>query len=56
MQLSLEWPVPLDGICPLQVIVFGRIIRIGAEGSTLKIVRYEFRTRKLRASFAAGSH
>ena len=50
MQLSLDWPIPLDGICPLQLVISGRITRSRDEGTTLKIVRHEFRTRGLRTS------
>ena len=50
MQLSLDWPLRLDGICPLQLMIFGRVVRSAKEGCTLRIVRYEFRTRAFRAS------
>ncbi len=50
VRLSVDWPVPLDGICPLQLIIFGHIVRRRAEGNTLKIVRYEFRTHRSRTA------
>ena len=50
VRLSVDWPLPLDGICPLQLIIFGRVTNSGRKGATLKIVRHEFRTRAPRAS------
>jgi hypothetical protein len=49
VELSVNWPLPLGGVCPLQLLIFGRVIRSGADGSTVKIARYEFRTRRFQA-------
>lgn len=45
LELALDWPLRLEGVCPLQLVVFGRVIASNQEGSTLEIVRHEFRTR-----------
>ena len=47
-ELCVDWPVLLNDVCPLQLVVFGRIIRSGESGSAVKIARCEFRTRSAR--------
>ena len=42
--LILMWPYLLNGDCPLQLMVQGRVLRSGPQGTALKISRYEFRT------------
>ena len=51
VQLSIAWPVLLDKRCHMQLIVFGRLVRIG-DRNAAKIDRYEFRTqaRTVRSS------
>ena len=51
VQLSIAWPVLLDKQCRMQLIVFGRLIRIG-DRNAATIDRYEFRTqaRTVRSS------
>ena len=46
VELSIDWPVLLDESSPLQLIVFGSIIRSNDEGTGVSIDRYEFRTRR----------
>ncbi len=41
VELSMDWPLPLGSVCPLQLLIFGRVIQSGADGSALKIARYE---------------
>lgn len=43
-EVVVTWPFLLNGECPLQLRVRGRILRSGPEGTALKISRYEFRT------------
>lgn len=45
MELSLDWPLRIDGVCPLQLVVFGQVVASNEEGSTLQIARHEFRAR-----------
>ena len=49
VELSVDWPLRLNGICPLQLVILGRVIDCDSKRSTLKIGRYEFRTRGLYA-------
>jgi hypothetical protein len=50
IELSLAWPQRLDGVCPLQLMVFGKIAAIDEKGTILTISRYEFRTPSLRTA------
>jgi hypothetical protein len=46
IKVSLEWPYLLDGSCPLQLCVDGRILRSGDSGTALATMKYEFRTAR----------
>lgn len=48
IELSIAWPALLNGGCPMQLIVLGRII--DAENGLVKcaVLKYEFRTRARR--------
>lgn len=51
VNLIVTWPYLLNGDCPLQLMIQGRVLRSGPRGTALKISRYEFRTApKARAS------
>ena len=47
LQLSLEWPLLLDGTTPLQLIAECRVIRCQPERFAVRLERYQFHTRKL---------
>lgn len=54
IQVSIDWPALLDQRCPLRLVIAGRILRSGAEGTAIGIIRYDFRIRSKRATpFAA---
>ena len=55
IELSISWPVLLEGSCPIRLIVFGRVLRSTARRSACSVARYEFRTqaRAPRPEFAA---
>jgi hypothetical protein len=46
MELSIEWPLLLDGRTPLQLIAMCRVLRRGAHHFAAKFERYEFHTMK----------
>jgi len=46
VKVSVEWPYLLDGSCPLQLCVHGRILRSGDSGTALTTMKYEFRTAR----------
>jgi|ERR1035438_2633476 hypothetical protein len=56
IELSVSWPARLDGVCPLQFVAAGRVIRSDAVSAVVRIERYEFKTRKAQPdSLAAGA-
>ena|ERR1017187_1604783 len=46
VELSVNWPARLDGICPLQFVATGRVVRSEAQRAAVRIERYEFKTRR----------
>jgi hypothetical protein len=42
--LVMRWPILLDGACPLNLRVQGRVVRTDATGNAVKVSSYEFRT------------
>ena len=49
VEVSVNWPVKLDGICPLQFVATGRVIRSNAHTAAVRIEKYEFRTRNMNS-------
>jgi hypothetical protein len=45
VEVSVDWPVQLDGTCPLKMVVVGRVVRSEANWAALSILQYEFRTK-----------
>jgi hypothetical protein len=46
IKVSLEWPYLLDGSCPLQLTVHGRVLRSGDSGTAVVIMKHKFRTAR----------
>lgn len=46
IQLRLEWPVLLEGRCPLQLAIKGEVIRTDLHGAAIRISTYEYRLRR----------
>jgi len=44
VELSIQWPVRLHNVAPLQLIVSGRIVRSGSGWAAIRTVQHEFRT------------
>jgi hypothetical protein len=44
LQVSIDWPVMLHNITPLQVVVTGTIFRSTREYTAVQILQHEFRT------------
>ena len=44
VELSIQWPVRLHNVAPLQLIVSGRIVRTGEGWAAIRTVQHEFRT------------
>jgi hypothetical protein len=57
IELVMSWPFLLEGICPLKLVVHGRIVRKDGHRVAVQAKHHEFRTagvRAARASAAAG--
>jgi hypothetical protein len=46
LDLFVDWPVLLDGVIPLQLVMSGVVVRTAGAVTALLIKRYEFRTRR----------
>ncbi len=45
VEVAVNWPVRLDGACPLRFVAVGKIVRSEDTKAVVQIDRYEFRTR-----------
>jgi hypothetical protein len=45
VELRIEWPFLLQDVCPLELRVWGQVIRGDPDSAVIRMVRYEFRTR-----------
>ena len=48
VEVSINWPVLLDGGCLLKFVASGTVIRSEGDRAVIRIDRYEFRTRSSR--------
>jgi hypothetical protein len=44
IEVAVAWPYQLNGYCPLQLRVRGRVVRSDRFGTAIAIEKYEFRT------------
>jgi hypothetical protein len=44
MELQIQWPFLLQGVCPLELLVVGKVTCSDARKTVVYIERYEFRT------------
>ena len=49
IELSMSWPVLLNDICPMKLMIYGCVVRSNERGAAVAIERYEFRTQGNRA-------
>jgi hypothetical protein len=57
IELMMDWPFLLEGVCPLRLVMRGRIVRIDGRRVAVCAQHHEFRTvgaRTLRVVPAAG--
>jgi c-di-GMP-binding flagellar brake protein YcgR len=45
VEVAVDWPVRLDGDCPLRFVAVGRVVRSEATKAAVQITRYAFKTR-----------
>jgi hypothetical protein len=48
VELSMTWPVLLNDVCPMKLMIYGCVIRSNEKGAAVAIERYEFRTQGSR--------
>ena len=46
LELTLDWPILFEGVCPLSVVIRGSVLRSHAERTAIAITRYEFHKRR----------
>ena len=44
LELSISWPIQLNGKCGLKLVARGRVVRARAKSIAVEIDKYEFRT------------
>ena len=44
VELSLTWPVMLHNVAPLQLLVYGKIVRSDGRRTAVRMMQHEFRT------------
>jgi len=59
VELSVTWPVMLHNVAPLQLVIYGKIVRSTGRRTAIRMVQHEFRTvgtvMERRAALAGGS-
>jgi len=50
VEISVNWPARLDGVCPLQFVAMGKVVRSDHGKTAVRIERYEFKTRGVSAA------
>jgi hypothetical protein len=55
IEVSINWPVLLQGSCPLSLLVVGRVVRSENNRVAVRMKRYEFMTRQIRNAKDSGS-
>jgi hypothetical protein len=50
VEMAINWPVALDGGCPLQFVATGVVLRSNRKNAAVRIDRYEFHTRATRSN------
>jgi hypothetical protein len=52
IELSISWPMMLDDVCPMRLIVFGRVLRGAEETKVCTVEKWEFRTQSRKLTTA----
>jgi hypothetical protein len=45
VEMLVQWPFLLDGLCPLRLVIRGRVVRTEGKSVAVRIKRHVFRTR-----------
>jgi len=49
IELAMEWPFLLEGVCALKLVMRGRIVRTDDKGVAVHIAQHEFRTAGVKS-------
>jgi hypothetical protein len=49
IELAMDWPFLLEGVCALKLVMRGRVVRSDAKGTAVRIMQHEFRTAGVRS-------
>jgi len=50
VELVLNWPFLLEGVCPLKLVMRGRVVRCDGKGVAIQAKHHEFRTAGARVA------
>jgi hypothetical protein len=50
IELLMQWPFLLEGVCPLKLVIQGSVVRSDSNGVAVRTKQHEFRTAGARAS------
>ncbi|MBV6433932.1 MAG: hypothetical protein IANPNBLG_04166 [Bryobacteraceae bacterium] len=45
VEVAVDWPTKIDGVCPLKLVLQGRVVWSWGRYAAVRFRRYEFRTR-----------
>jgi hypothetical protein len=51
IELVMNWPFMLEGVCPLRLVMRGRIVRREGQRTAIQVKHHEFRTAGIRRSW-----
>jgi len=50
VEVLISWPLRLEGVCPLKLVISGRVVRSDLRGVAVEAKYHEFRTAGIRGS------
>jgi len=50
VELLMQWPFLLEGVCPLKLVIHGSVVRSDSKGVAIRNKHHEFRTAGARSS------
>ena len=50
IELLMQWPFLLEGVCPLKLVIHGNVVRSDTKGVAVRSKHHEFRTAGARPS------
>lgn len=50
IEVLMNWPFLLEGVCPLKLVIYGSVVRSDNKGVAVRTKHHEFRTAGARSS------